>query len=336
MTSSSNSPLLGLGRVIAFHRGFVDLTGTVHGALLLSQALYWQGHAKADDGWWHKTKEEWEHELGLSRRYLDSAAKDCQRWLKTELKGMPAITFWQLDVQLLEVDLSDLSTATRQTRLAANAKQDWHETPNKIGSERQTRLAPNANLYIRCDENTDYNTRLHHKITTTTTTGQPVQVVTSACSSGDNSCGGSGILENKQTKETAALIFPSCYKTKDDQLAATTMLKTCGIDAQAVLDVLAAAIQKGEVRKSPGAFLAALVRRYTAGQFDPSPGYEIAKRRAAQATEWQQEEALKQAHEARLERYRTKLEQSGSASQPVPFAKFAKFAAEMAQKGSKS
>ncbi|MEI6661604.1 MAG: hypothetical protein WCL01_05730, partial [Comamonadaceae bacterium] len=51
-----------------------------------------------------------------------------------------------------------------------------------------------------------------------------------------------------------------------------------------VLDVLAAAIQKGEVRKSPGAFLSALVRRYTSGQFDPSPGKEVADRRNGVAT----------------------------------------------------
>lgn len=59
-----------------------------------------------------------------------------------------------------------------------------------------------------------------------------------------------------------------------------------GADAQALLDVLAAAIQAGQVRKSPLAMLAALVRRWRAGTFDPTPGLRVTEaRRRARALE---------------------------------------------------
>jgi len=56
-----------LGRHIAFHRRLVDLTGNVKAALLLSQAVYWTRHGRdiaQRDGWFHKTAEQWELELG--------------------------------------------------------------------------------------------------------------------------------------------------------------------------------------------------------------------------------------------------------------------------------
>ncbi len=67
---------------------------------------------------------------------------------------------------------------------------------------------------------------------------------------------------------------------------ATELVAPVGADAQALLDVLAAAIQAGQVRKSPLAVLAALVRRWQAGTFDPTPGLRVAEaRRRARALE---------------------------------------------------
>jgi hypothetical protein len=69
------------GRTIAFHRCFVTLTGSVHAALMLSQALYWlnperQGQNRGkDDGWFWKTREEWEAEVGLSRWEQETARR---------------------------------------------------------------------------------------------------------------------------------------------------------------------------------------------------------------------------------------------------------------------
>jgi hypothetical protein len=60
---------------------------------------------------------------------------------------------------------------------------------------------------------------------------------------------------------------------------ARALVSRAGGDAQAVLDVLAAAIRAGEIRKSRLAVLTGLVRRYEAGTFDPAPGLHLAERR---------------------------------------------------------
>lgn len=58
---------------IAFHRVFVEITGTVTAALFLSQALYWT--RRTDDGWFYKSQEEWDEETGMGRREQETARK---------------------------------------------------------------------------------------------------------------------------------------------------------------------------------------------------------------------------------------------------------------------
>ena len=63
-----------LDRPITFHRVFVDLTGSINAALLLSQAVYWTNRLPPErEGWFYKTKEEWTAETGLSRKEQDKA-----------------------------------------------------------------------------------------------------------------------------------------------------------------------------------------------------------------------------------------------------------------------
>ena len=75
-----------------------------------------------------------------------------------------------------------------------------------------------------------------------------------------------------------ALVFP-VEMTGMELQEARALASRAGRDAQAVLDVLAAAIQAGEIRKSRLAVLTGLVRRYEAGTFDPAPGLHLAERR---------------------------------------------------------
>ncbi len=80
------------------------------------------------------------------------------------------------------------------------------------------------------------------------------------------------------------------------------MAQRVGGDAQAVLDVLAAAIQAGEIRKSRLAVLNGLIRRYEAGTFDPAPGLHLAEQRTKQA-------AIQQMQRRREQEYTKELEQ---------------------------
>lgn len=62
-------------RPIAFSRGFVKLTGSINAALMLSQAMYWRKKTKDENGWFYKSRDEWEEETGMTRREQESARK---------------------------------------------------------------------------------------------------------------------------------------------------------------------------------------------------------------------------------------------------------------------
>ncbi|HEC16012.1 MAG TPA: hypothetical protein ENI99_05490 [Sedimenticola sp.] len=74
------------------------------------------------------------------------------------------------------------------------------------------------------------------------------------------------------------LVFPR-EMTGVELQEAQVLVRRVGSDAQAMLDVLTAAIQAGEIRKSRLAVLTGLIRRYEAGTFDPAPGLHLAERR---------------------------------------------------------
>jgi phage replication O-like protein O len=88
---------------------------------------------------------------------------------------------------------------------------------------------------------------------------------------------------------------------------ARALIQRAGKDAQAVLDVLTAAIQAGEIRKSRLAVLTGLVRRYEAGTFDPVPGMHLAEQRRRAA-------AREAAEQKREQKYAMELEARAQAS----------------------
>jgi phage replication O-like protein O len=91
-------------------------------------------------------------------------------------------------------------------------------------------------------------------------------------------CGGGNfsycVTEEKPTKVTTSLIFPYALG-REEREAAKVVLQNCKDDAQAILDVLAAAMVAGKIQTSPLALLGGLVRRYSAGSFDPTPGLRV-------------------------------------------------------------
>jgi hypothetical protein len=131
-----------LDRPIAYHRVFAKLTGSVKAAVMLSQAVYWQKRAKQQDGWWYKTAEEWEEETGLTRHEQDSARKACEKYLKSDLRSVPATLHWKVDEDVLSADLlgeigqTSLPKSGKQERgKAANIKRNA-ETTTETTSEK--------------------------------------------------------------------------------------------------------------------------------------------------------------------------------------------------------
>ena len=94
----------------------------------------------------------------------------------------------------------------------------------------------------------------------------------------ESPCGGGNfsycVAEEKPTKVTTSLIFPYALG-REEREAAKVVLQNCKDDAQAILDVLAAAMVAGKIQTSPLALLGGLVRRYSAGSFDPTPGLRV-------------------------------------------------------------
>ena len=94
----------------------------------------------------------------------------------------------------------------------------------------------------------------------------------------ESPCGGGNfsycVAEEKPTKVTTSLIFPYALG-REEREAAKVVLQNCKDDAQAILDVLAAAMVAGKIQTSPLALLGGLVRRYGAGSFDPTPGLRV-------------------------------------------------------------
>lgn len=92
-----------LDRPIAYQRVFVTITGSVAAAVMLSQAMYWAKRTTGKDGWFWKTREEWEDETGLSRYEQEG----CRNKLKAldfweeEKRGIPAKLWYKVDIDKL-------------------------------------------------------------------------------------------------------------------------------------------------------------------------------------------------------------------------------------------
>src|ERR1700690_4634356 len=66
-------------RPIAFHRSLVTLTGSVPAALMLGQACYWDERTNDPEGWFWKTRAQWENETGLTRWEQEKDRKNFQK-----------------------------------------------------------------------------------------------------------------------------------------------------------------------------------------------------------------------------------------------------------------
>lgn len=97
-----------LQRPIAFHRVFVDLTGSVLAALMLSQAFYWTGKSKTKTDWFWKTQEEWQEETGMTRWEQETARKTLRKtdFWEEQKKGIPAKLYYRVDLAKLMLALT--------------------------------------------------------------------------------------------------------------------------------------------------------------------------------------------------------------------------------------
>lgn len=120
-----------LNRPIAYHRCFVPFGG-VTGAVMLSQAVYWQQRTTRDDDFFYKTAIEWQAETGLTTREQKTArVRLVKAGVLIEKKcGVPCKVHYQ-------VDKKKLSELLRKTSLDKSAKLDSTKAPNKLPTKPQ-------------------------------------------------------------------------------------------------------------------------------------------------------------------------------------------------------
>src|ERR1035437_7564108 len=123
-----------LDRPIAYHRIFVPIAG-VAGAIMLSQALYWSKRTTNADGWFWKTREEWEDETGLGRSSQELARQKLVESgvMEERLWGVPAKLHFRVNFKTLSSLLeSDQPVGGKAANLIAGKQPTNTETTTDI------------------------------------------------------------------------------------------------------------------------------------------------------------------------------------------------------------
>jgi len=77
----------GQSNVLTIPRVFIEITGDIKSALLLSQCVYWSDRTKRVDGYFYKSSKEWQSEIGLTRHEIEHAREVLEKlgFLQTKL-----------------------------------------------------------------------------------------------------------------------------------------------------------------------------------------------------------------------------------------------------------
>jgi len=115
---------------IAFHRSFVDVTGSATTALLLSICIEQAESALSPEGWFSASAQDWETRSGLSRKEQATARKNLKdmHLLEERKTSFPAT----LEVRIKFDRLSSLLLASARKR--AQQMRDRFNTVASLGS----------------------------------------------------------------------------------------------------------------------------------------------------------------------------------------------------------
>lgn len=136
-----------LDRPVAFHRVFVDITGSITSALMLSQIVYWSRRVKGGDGWFYKTGAEWTEETGMSRSEQETARRTLVSLglIQEERRGIPCRLYFRLHIEALkQAILGQVKEVTLDQVLElykaqlANLSRGAHMRAVKAGVESET------------------------------------------------------------------------------------------------------------------------------------------------------------------------------------------------------
>jgi hypothetical protein len=285
-----------LGPSVAFHRTLAGVAGSVHAGLMLSRALHLtrlQARHRLEH-WISSSAARWFEEIGLTRREQETARRDLVRtglWEEC-LRGIPPSLVARIRLDCLLALLTDDASAARSLG-SRNADPDRGVAADKGSPKVESRLRQPRSLVSPKPPDQFRPIRPHGSAESAVllmnhSTGESVQPqhTASPTSPPDTLAGG------------GELIFPE-QMLPDERQAARLLLRSCGDQAQCLLDELAGRLQVRGVRLSPVAYLRGLIARAAAGSFVPELGPRVAAER-----EQRQKEALRrrerEAEEQRL------------------------------------
>lgn len=122
-----------IGRPVAVYPRLTKALGSTTAMLFFCQLMYWDGKGDDEDGWIYKTQDEWEEEIGLTRREQETARKRLKAAgvLEERRRGVPAKLYYRINHEAASTVLSSV----------------WRNPPYKSGGIRQTRVAESARLF---------------------------------------------------------------------------------------------------------------------------------------------------------------------------------------------
>lgn len=147
-------------QTVTFHRAFVDLGGSINAALMLSNAIYWTNRLPPErDGWFYKTRVEWEAETGLTRREQDKAreqlvARGLLETRRAKVSDDDCVTAIWFRVHLAaladRLNGGDQLAESANCQLAESANTKWRKAPIGLLIDKRTSSTTSSSSSSAC------------------------------------------------------------------------------------------------------------------------------------------------------------------------------------------
>lgn len=149
-----------LDRPISFHRCYVAVTGSINGALMLSQAVYWRKRTSAENGSFYKTRDEWEDETGLTHEQQESARAGLRKsgFWSEQYDRITHRMYYTVDIDKLREKLKEIPVSgNRKGRRGVTVKDGEGSPGSTVSSNRaetttETTTEKDASLRMKREE----------------------------------------------------------------------------------------------------------------------------------------------------------------------------------------
>ncbi|MHB1681213.1 MAG: DnaD domain protein [Bacilli bacterium] len=133
--------LTGQANILTVPRIFIDLTGNLQNAVMLSQLVYWSDRTSNPQGWIYKSFDEWKEETSLTRHALRKARESLEEigvvaTMVKKSNGSPTVHY-QLNREIMLSRLFEYIQARNAQKTApdmVSSKTDFRKSANELSS----------------------------------------------------------------------------------------------------------------------------------------------------------------------------------------------------------